>query len=111
MTSPVEHRPSRRASWFRRIAPLALAGSMALGATACSESAEDLSDSELREALVDALTEDGSPIDAGTADCIVDGLFDNADRDQINRMANAETANDFGDGDMDLLQDVMLDCL
>ena len=77
---------------------------------ACSQSASELSDGELRDALMDTLTEDDT-IDATQAGCVVDYLFDNTDRDQLNRMADAQTESDFEADDMTVLTDAVFECL
>lgn len=97
----------RRRRWSFGIATLA--GIAMLGA-ACSADAESMTDEELRTELIEVLTEDGTVTDS-QATCVVDGLFEQGDRDQINRMANAQEADEITDGDMELLTDVMLGCL
>lgn len=84
-----------------------LVASLAAG---CSENAEDMSEGELRSRLVEVLSEDGD-LTADQATCVVDGLFDQAPRDQINRMANAEDETELTDEDMDLMISVVMTCL
>jgi hypothetical protein len=76
---------------------------------ACSQKAEDLTDAELRDAIVETLTEDDT-LTAAVASCVVDGLFDQAPRAQINHMANAETADELDEEDMALLIDLLIGC-
>ncbi|NOX29690.1 MAG: hypothetical protein GXP35_06540 [Actinobacteria bacterium] len=83
---------------------------LVLFAVGCSTNAEDLTDEELRTELIEALTEDDTLTD-DVAACVVDGLFDNADRDQLNRMANADEDDGLPEEDTELLFSVMFDCL
>lgn len=95
----------------RLVAAIALPALFAVGAAGCGANAESMSDEELRTELVAVLTEDGTITDA-QATCVVDGLFEQAkDRDQINRMANAQEADDISAEDTELLTTVMFSCL
>ena len=78
---------------------------------ACSDKAEDMTDAELRTALQEVLTDSAGTITAEQASCIVDGLFEKAPRDQINRMANAKDDGDFESEDEELLVDVAISCI
>ncbi len=84
------------------VAPLTLA--------ACSDSVEEMSDAELREALIDNLS-DIDDVSGEQVTCIVDGLFEQTDREQLNRMAAAETADEIPDEDIEVLTTVMFGCL
>ena len=77
---------------------------------ACTQSASELSDGELRDALMDTLTSDDT-FDATEAGCVVDYLFDNTDRDQLNRMADAQNDSDFEEEDVTVLTDAVFECL
>ena len=103
-TSALTLNPARRSKL------LALLIAAALLFAACSESAADMSDGELREALIETLTEDGS-VTTADATCITDGLFESVERDQLNRMADAQTADELTEEDLDVLFDVMLGCV
>lgn len=101
-STPVR-RPRRM---LRFVAALLAVATVAAG---CYKSAEDFSDEELREELIEVLTESG--ITAEQANCVTDGLFEQAaDRDQINRIANADDADDLSEADNDLLIDVIISC-
>jgi len=79
-------------------------------AAGCSESAEDFSDEELREELVKVLTADAGITDT-QATCVVDGIFDkSSDRDQINRISNAQDPGDLSEEDSAVLFDAILGC-
>jgi hypothetical protein len=84
------------------VAPLTLA--------ACSDSVDEMSDAELREALIDNLS-DIDDVSSEQVTCIVDGLFEQTDREQLNRMAAAETADEIPDEDIEVLTSVMFGCL
>lgn len=92
-----------------RIAAACLSA-LVLLAAGCSESASDLSDSELRDALRETLTEDGTFTDA-EANCVIDYLFDNTTRDELNRISDAQTAEELSDADVDLVTDAVFECL
>ena len=77
---------------------------------ACSQSAAEMSDAELRDALMDTLTSDDT-FSATEAGCVVDYLFDNTNRDQLNRMADAQDDADFQDQDVTVLTDAVFECL
>ncbi len=94
--------------FFRRIAAcVLLIGFVAAG---CSQSASEMSDEELRDELIKVLTEDDT-LDQATAECVTDGLFGSVDRDELNRLADADDADEFSDEDMDLLTDILIGCL
>lgn len=76
----------------------------------CSETASDMTDAELRDALIETLTEDGTTTETDAA-CITDGLFEAVERDQLNRMADAQTADELTEEDLDALFDVMFGCI
>ena len=97
-------------SSVRRVIALVAIAAIALGLGACSQDAEDLSDEELRSELIEVLS-DGDTITDEQASCVVDGLFDQAPRDQINRMANADTADEITAEDQELLFDVLIGCI
>ncbi len=99
--------PLRRRPFGFLFAAGMLVASLAAG---CSENAEDMSDGELRTRLIEVLTEDGS-LTSEQATCVVDGLFEQAPRDQINRMANAETEDELTEEDTNLMIEVVLTCL
>ncbi len=102
---------SSRTSNHRRVARIgAVVLAAALFVAGCSTDAADLSDEDLRSELIEALTEDDTLTD-DVAACVVDGLFDGADRDQLNRMANASENDELPEADTELLFSVMFDCL
>jgi len=88
---------------------VAIAG-LALFAGACSTNVADLSDDELRETLVEVLSE-GDALEADTAACVVDELFENTDRDQLNQIAEAEDVTDLTQGDQDIVTDAVITCI
>ena len=89
------------------VAALALFAGTVLAA--CSEDAEDFSDEELRTELINVLTEDGST-DQATAECTIDYLFDNLERDDINQLANAQEIDDASQEQIDTLTDGLIEC-
>lgn len=93
----------------RTLAVTAVIG-LALVGAACSESAEDLSDEELRTELIDVLTEDGTLTDE-QASCSVDFLFDNLDRDTLNDVANAQQADEISEDAFAVVQEAFIGCL
>jgi len=101
---------SSRTSNHRRVARLgAVVLAAALFVAGCSTNAEDLTDEELRSELIDAFTDNDALTD-DVAACVVDGLFEGADRDQLNRMANAGENDELPEADTELLFSVMFDC-
>lgn len=102
---------SRIPRTLRRFTRFALGALFCVAVVAgCSESASDLSDDELREELVRVMTEDGG-IPTEQAGCIADTLFEDAPRDQINRLADAENLEDLSQEDSDVLFAVISGCL
>lgn len=95
---------------MKSLLAVAMVAGLALVGAACSQSASDLSDAELRDALVDVLTEDDS-LTQTEASCVVDSLFENTDRDQLNRMADADTPEELEDGDIEVLTTALFDCI
>ncbi|MCP3933831.1 MAG: hypothetical protein GY708_00510 [Actinomycetia bacterium] len=93
---------------FRRFAAAAIL--VLFVAAGCSESASDMSDEELRESLVETLSEDDT-LDQATAECVADGLFAAVDRDELNRLADADDVDDFSDTDMEMLTGILIGCL
>jgi hypothetical protein len=79
---------------------------------ACGEDDEDFTDEELRTRLVEVLTEDGGPLadDQATAECAIDHLFDNLERDDINQLANAQNSEDASEEQIGVLTDGLIDC-
>jgi hypothetical protein len=77
--------------------------------TACGENAEDFTDEELRERLVEVLTEDGGT-EPEIAECTIDYLFDNLERDDINQLANAQNIEDASEEQVETLTDGLIDC-
>lgn len=88
------------------VAALALLAGTVLAA--CSEDAEDLSDEELRTELVRVLEEADTEPDV--AQCTVDYLFDNLERDDINQLANADVIEDASQEQVDTLTDGLIEC-
>lgn len=76
---------------------------------ACSEDAEDFSDEELRERLIELIQSD--EVDEATATCTIDYLFDNLSREDINQLANAETAEEASEEQVDVLVDGVTQCV
>lgn len=91
---------------------LALAAftALVLVAGACSTSAADMTDAELREALTEVFTADDG-ITETQATCVIDYLFDNTTRDDLNRIADADEVEDLDESDLDLVFDAVFECL
>lgn len=89
------------------VAVLALFAGSVLAA--CGEDAEDFTDEELRTKLIEVLTEDGGTEEA-TAECTIDYLFDNLERNDINQLANAQELEDASEEQIDTLTDGLIEC-
>jgi alpha-L-fucosidase len=83
---------------------------LGLGISACGERAEDYSDTELHDRLVEVLSEDGT-LTTEQADCTVTGLFDNLERDELDDVANAQTESDLTPEQTQLLTQILFSCL
>lgn len=95
---------TNRSIAFILVAMLSLVGA------ACAQSAEGLSDEELRSELVTVLTEDGI-FDSATAECTIDSLFENLDRDSLNQLANAQTEDEVTPEQVAALTDAVNTCV
>jgi len=82
----------------------------ALLAGACSTSVADLTDDELRDTLVEVFTAGGA-LEAGTAACVADELFEATDRDELNRIAEASDVTDMTQAEQDIVTDAVIACL
>ena len=96
----------RRLIMFRRI--LASVATLTLVVGACSSGAADLSDGELRDALVAQLAAIELP--SPQVDCIVDFLFTNTTRDELNALADAPSSDDLDQAQVDVLTDAVFEC-
>ncbi len=77
---------------------------------ACStETAADLTDDELRGALYDTFTDGDAALDDATATCLIDYLFANTSRAELNRLSDAEV-DDLTEDDILFIQEGLLGC-
>ncbi len=93
-----------------RIVATLLVVVLGLGTAACGERAEDYSDAELHDRLVEVLSEDGT-LTRAQADCTVTGLFDSLERDELDDVANAQTESDLTPEQTQLLTQILFSCL
>lgn len=95
-----------------RFSRIAISSLLAVGAVAgCSSSAEDLSDEELRDQLIETFTSGDDALSDEQATCIADQLFERAERDELNRLADADDVNDFTEEDTALMIEIAFDCI
>jgi len=89
---------------------IAAVAALALLAGACATAVADMSNEELRDTLVEVLTE-GDALDSETAVCVVDEMFANTSRSELNRIASAEDVTDMSQEEQDVVTDAVIACL
>lgn len=95
-----------------RFSRIAISSAIAIGAIAgCSSSAEDMTDEELRDELIETFTSGDDALTNEQATCIADELFARVDRDELNRLADADSAEEFTEEDTSLMIEIAFDCI